>query len=252
MTIDHPNHVCLIIPCYNEAKRLATESFLHFLNNTTYVNLLFVNDGSTDQTLETLQHICATHENAALLDLRTNVGKAEAVRLAILHALTLPYEYVGYFDADLSTSLQESERMYQLLETEKELAYVMGSRIAKLGNTIVRDKLRHYLGRGVATFIDSFHLQLNTYDTQCGAKLMRTSLAKEVFQTPFVSRWLFDVEILSRIVGTFGRERTRKIVFEMPLKSWYHHKGSKINFQDLFRIPLDFLKIKKAYQLKNM
>jgi len=244
--IDYPK-VCLIIPCYNEAKRIDSQQYISFLTLNPTFSLLFVNDGSTDQTLTLIQEISNSHPRAYTLSIQKNMGKGESIRFAVLHACSKPYDFIGYFDADLSSPLAEGLAMLAILENTPCIDYVMGARIAKLGNNIRREGVRHYLGRVIATFIDSFFLKINTYDTQCGAKLMRSSLAVEVFKDHFTSRWLFDVEILARIISIYGRKKTKKMVFELPLRSWTHQEGSKLNVKDVFRIPLDFIRIKRKY-----
>ncbi|MGL5913223.1 MAG: glycosyltransferase, partial [Bacteroidales bacterium] len=76
----------IVIPCYNESKRLNLSAFTAFLQAQSSSYILFANDGSNDNTLEVLQSFVANFENASVYNLPHNVGKAEAVRQAILYA----------------------------------------------------------------------------------------------------------------------------------------------------------------------
>ena len=70
----------IVIPCYNEANRLDASAFRHLVR-IPGVDLLFVNDGSTDRTSIVLNEICVTMENRAILfSLACNSGKAEVVQ----------------------------------------------------------------------------------------------------------------------------------------------------------------------------
>ena len=187
------SNFCLIIPAYNEEKRLNIDQFLSFLTQNKHAALLFVNDGSIDNTALVLNKIKALNpDQVAILSLKNNVGKAESVRQGYLFALKKNFSFIGFFDADLSTPLNESLRMLESFNQNSQIEYVFGSRIARMGSNINRKGYRHYLGRIIATFIDTY-LRLSVYDTQCGAKLMRKELATVIFEQPFVSKWLFDV-----------------------------------------------------------
>ncbi len=70
----------IVIPCYNEADRLNVKAFAEFIKENEAIEFLFVNDGSTDETLRVLEGIRSiSAENTIILDLKVNQGKAEAV-----------------------------------------------------------------------------------------------------------------------------------------------------------------------------
>lgn len=81
--------------------------------------------------------------------------------------------------------------------------------------------------------------RLPVYDTQCGAKLFRRDLAARVFARPFISRWLFDVELLKRIPLDELRRRVR----EIPLEVWRDVPGSKLRLTDMIRSLVDLVRI---------
>src|SRR5215211_2353208 len=101
-------HIAIIIPCYNEQKRLRKSTFIEFANSNPSIHLIFVNDGSTDNTLQVIKEMVSFAKNIALVNLIKNCGKGEAVRQGILYALkNANLSYIGFLDADLSTSLGE-------------------------------------------------------------------------------------------------------------------------------------------------
>lgn len=232
----------IVVPCYNEAKRLKPEAFLVALADDPGLSFLFVNDGSTDATLELLRALQSeAPARVAIMDLERNCGKAEAVRLGMLDATHGPYELAGYWDADLATPLSAIGDLCHVLEN-KDVDAVFGSRVRLLGKTIRRRPMRHYLGRVFATCA-SLLLRLNIYDTQCGAKLFRNNSAlRAVLSVPFKVRWIFDVELLARFPlvmeapDDIGAERW----IEYPLREWVDVKGSKVKGSDYFKAALEF------------
>ena len=74
----------------------------------------------------------------------------------------------------------------------------------------------------------SMVLKLPVYDTQCGAKLFSNSIASQIFNKPFISKWLFDIELFSRAIILYGRQAIKETVVEIPLNEWEDKAGSKI------------------------
>lgn len=243
----------IIIPCYNEADRLNSRLFIDYLEKPSQTNFMFVNDGSTDSTLSVLQHLVDSFpEKVKTLSLPTNCGKAEAVRQGILAALKVGAKNVGYWDADLATPLSEIDRFLKKMHDDKAIRIIYGTRVKRLGGKIERHWYRHYFGRILATII-SFLLDLPTYDTQCGAKLFNGPLAQELFREPFISSWLFDVEILARSIGILGKDEMITCSYEIPLASWRDVGKSKIKSSYIPKIPYELIKIAHHYrrQLQN-
>ncbi len=242
----------IVIPCYNEAERLKPERF-HEFDDGGRTRFLFVNDGSTDSTLDVLRELArADEERFALLHLPHNCGKAEAVRRGLLHALTDDPDVVGYWDADLATPLNAIPQLCGLLETRKELEMVLGARVKLMGRRIERRAHRHYLGRVFATFA-SLVLRLPIYDTQCGAKVLRASpRLRRVLEEPFRATWTFDVELLARFLRFSAEEGVLdpgRAIYEYPLHEWYDAPGSKVRPADYLRAVRELATIWHAYDL---
>jgi dolichyl-phosphate beta-glucosyltransferase len=241
----------VVVPCFDEASRLNMRAIQEYGRRPGGAELLFVNDGSRDETLGLLEHLHGN--NPARFDylhLDTNRGKAEAVRQGILKALHSAPDYVGYWDADLATPLGDIDAFSRVLDAKPYVELVIGTRMCLLGHRIDRRPLRYWLGR---LFARSASLALGTrvFDTQCGAKLFRaTSSLAQLFEQPFRTRWIFDVEIFARIVH--ARRHTvqpqfRQIVYELPLDSWYDVAGSSVKSGDFVKAVGELAKIYWAY-----
>ena len=148
-------------------------------------------------------------------------------------------------DADLATSLEEC---YQLTNyVEGKISLVFGSRILKLDNNIKRKWYRFFFGRLVATAI-SKSLKLHLCDSQCGCKIFDPSLADKIFVEPFLSKWLFDVEIFFRAIKIYGRKNIKEHIKEVPLNEWVDTPDSRVSPWYFFRLWLDLYKISKKYK----
>lgn len=240
--------VCLIVPCYNEEKRLREEHFVSLLQERYDTSFCFVNDGSLDATQEILDSWRKRHQGKiTVLTLAKNCGKAEAIRRGVLHVLaTLKPDLLGYWDADVSTPLGELKHMLAAFEINPSCNLAMASRIRRLGSVIERRPVRHLLGRLFAMSASRV-LQLPVYDTQCGAKVFRAGIAPVLFERQFLTRWLFDVEILARLRNHLGRDGLLASAMEVPLHAWHDVNGSSLRPKDLLRVPFDLLRIGLYY-----
>lgn len=242
--------ITIIVPCFNEASRLPSEAFISALTANEKLSFLFVDDGSTDATIDVITDMEQRNSSQiSHLRLGINKGKAEAVRQGMLHALAHSNQYIGYWDADLATPLDEINTFAQLLETKGSIKIVCGARVQRIGADINRHWYRHYPGRIIATMI-SMVLGASTYDTQCGAKLLDRTIVEELFNQPFLSPWLFDVEIIARLICSIGKENLHNVLYEHPLSTWHDIGDSKISFSYLPKIPIELAKIYKTYHKK--
>lgn len=269
------NQLLLIIPCYDEETRINLEAYKTYFDRLEVKNIdfLFANDGSKDGTSSLIRNFIAKHNlqaNWFIFDNPQNTGKAGAVRNAFHWSKKhLPsktpqsntvavdfqkreaietdgniaptlYDWYGYWDADLATPLYEIQNMIRFRELfypRKEV--IFGSRILRLGSQIARSPLRHYLGRLFAT-VAFLVLKISSYDSQCGSKLMSRYMAEKAFAEPFISGWIFDIEIMLRLGETN--------ITEYPVVEWVDVPGSKVKiFKEAFRILKELYLIKQKY-----
>ncbi len=243
----HKNVVAVIIPCYNEEKRLRSAEFTKFVESNHGYQLCFVNDGSKDNTLEVLKDLQKGHEDyITVYDCEKNGGKAEAVRQGMLHMLKDPQvDYVGFLDADLSTNFADFEDLVSTI-SEGEFKIVSGSRITRMGANIAKESSREIISLTINKIIQKI-LGMPFKDTQCGAKIFTRDAAEYAFSKSFLTAWLFDVEIFMRMKKLYGKE-TEKYLCEQPLKRWVHEDGSKLSMKDSIKIVFQIFQIAVSYK----
>ncbi len=233
--------IILIVPCYNEEKRLDHGIFMESLEKNNQLHWLFVDDGSGDNTAGVIHGMMKRKPDRIFLhSMVSNHGKGEAVRQGLLKAIEMGATLTGYFDADLATPVSEVLRLLDIFK-KKDHKVLLGSRVFLLGRRIERKCWRFWLGRCFA-LIASRMLRLNVYDTQCGAKLILNfdNLAL-CLQKPFVSTWLFDVELIQRILKTGGLQVSD--FFEEPLLVWTDVGGSTLKARSFVTAFVDLIKI---------
>jgi glycosyltransferase involved in cell wall biosynthesis len=236
--------LALVVPCYNEAARFDPAEFLRLSRLRSDLALLFVDDGSSDSTADVLERLRASNPSHIQVHrLERNCGKAEAVRRGLVEALARGAVVVGYADADLSTPVDEILRLVTHLQERPAVEVVLGARVRLLGTEIERLPHRHFLGRIFAT-VASIALRVPVYDTQCGAKVFRASPAlAAALAVPFQSRWIFDVELLARLLrGTADAAPVPvQALNEVPLAVWRDVGGSKLRASSMLHAGLQLL-----------
>lgn len=230
--------VTLVVPLFNEASRW-NQSYWREMLAIESIHWLFVDDGSTDGTLNKVETLL-TECDGEILQLGNNCGKGNAVRLGLLSALERSSSGVGFIDGDgafdpfdVQTLVQKFESLTSSSAKGTDWECVWGSRVALAGHDIQRRASRHYLGRIIATLI-SPGLPNVPYDTQCGFKIFRSSADLQgCLTTPFFTKWFFDVELLQRWIQLTDRPMR---IWEEPLLHWRDVPGSKIKAASSARI----------------
>lgn len=243
--------VGVVIPCYNEEERLLSDEFLTFIDKNSGYHLCFVNDGSKDKTLEVLHELQKGREAfITVYDCEKNGGKAEAVRLGMLHmAQKEDLDYIGFLDADLSTDLTDFDDLVKTIETS-DFKIVSGSRISRMGANITKESARKIISLTI-NFIIRKILSMDFKDTQCGAKIFHKDVIDIAFKDQFVTQWIFDVEIFKRMSIHFGLKKAKAMLCEQPLRRWIHADGSKLSMKDSVRIVGQLAQIAWVYRSKN-
>lgn len=235
----------IVIPFYNEESRIIKKTYKDAFSRYGDFDFLLVDDSSNDQTPAILDSFSENFNNVIALKLNINSGKAQAIRAGVLSMNTETYDFVAYLDADLATPFEEIINLINYISSRKDIMVVMGARIKLLGNGVHRSLLRHYFGRIFATIISQIVLKVPVYDTQCGAKVFDAKLAKALFEKPFETKWIFDVELLLRYKALDAN--FHKKIVELPLNTWEEKEKSKIKPHEFLLFPFQLLKIYVKY-----
>lgn len=234
--------VAIIIPCYNEAKRLNYNEIEQLILKTKG-DIYFTNDGSNDNTVEVIKSIVFKHpERCFLINYTENSGKANTIYKSVnqIHQFD-KYDFIGYFDADFSTPASEIIRLIDELSL-RSCDFLFGSRILLLNSGIKRKYYRHIIGRVIITIIN-LKFKLGIYDTQCGAKLFSKAIIPKAFNQSFYTSWLFDVEIFIRL----KKQNLLQHGIEVPIFYWKDIEGSKLGWKTGFKILKELYLLNKKY-----
>src|SRR5690606_13229679 len=119
-----------VIPCFNEERRLRSSEFERLIDADSTIQLVFVDDGSQDETLQVLRRLQNSRPSrVSLVEQVTNQGKAEAVRQGLLAALEKGPQIVAYLDADLATPVDEALRLLKRTR-DSHCDVLLASRVA--------------------------------------------------------------------------------------------------------------------------
>lgn len=222
----------IVIPAYNEETRLAAtlERIAEYLGRQSppFVEILVVDDGSRDRTAQ----VAARFPGVRVLRNPGNRGKGYSVRHGMLEARG---EWTLFTDADLSTPLEELEKLWAAAREGAKVA--IGSRA--LDRTLIgvhQPRLRETSGRVFNLFM-RLATGLPFHDTQCGFKLFRSSAARMIFARQLLDGFGFDVEVL------FIARRLGYPVAKVPVR-WNDVAGTKVSLARGMKAFLDPLHIR--------
>lgn len=191
----------LVIPAFNEGKRIeqTLQRVLSYSNGMEGgMEILVVDDGSRDETASLVSRYARGHPQVKLFRLPRNRGKGAAVRFGMLAAAG---EYLCFSDADLSSPIEELERMIPLLKEGYDL--VIASRALPNSRILVHQgRIREGLGKSFNGCVGLL-FGIRYRDTQCGLKCFRSEAARAIFSRSRIGGFAFDVEVLllARLLG---------------------------------------------------
>jgi len=210
----------IVLPAYNEHERIAAtlEKIFAYANQRGWkLEVIVVNDGSTDDTAQIVTQYASRNSALRLLENPGNRGKGYSVRNGMLHAHG---DILLFSDTDLSSPIAEADRLFEAIRQGSDVA--IGSRWLKTELQVKRQPLyRQCFGRLFNVML-RLVLGLKLKDTQCGFKAFTRNAAQRLFPLQKIERWGFDPELL------YLAKKCSLVVTEVPV-AWSHREGTRIN-----------------------
>jgi dolichyl-phosphate beta-glucosyltransferase len=232
----------VILPAYNESTRIAgtLERILaHATQCGWNVEVIVVNDGSSDDTDEIVRQCAAEHPVVRLIDNPGNRGKGYSVRNGMLRARG---DILLFSDADLSSPIEEADKLFSAIGKGADIA--IGSRWLDRRLQIRRQPLHRRLFGRIFNLALRIILGLQFKDTQCGFKAFTRRSAQSIFSLQKIERWGFDPELL------YLAKKLGFTVKELPV-AWSHREGTRIHpLRDGIRMFGELLRV-RWYALKG-
>ena len=226
----------VVIPAYNEEQRIAgtLEQIYTYLEQQSYTfEVIVVDDGSTDLTVEVVKGIVKRFGHGTVLQRKENRGKGYSIRQGVFQARGT---YILFSDADLSTPIQEVDKLLRLVQQGYDIAF--GSRGLKDSDICVHQA---WYREGMGKIFNRIArlLRLTEFsDTQCGFKCFRANVAKALFSRQKIDHFSFDVEILALAL------QDGYTVEEAPVQ-WYNEPHSRVHvWIDSLKMLRDLLRIR--------
>jgi dolichyl-phosphate beta-glucosyltransferase len=225
----------LVVPAYNEESRLQTELphvFDYLRENFSTWEVLYVDDGSTDQTYRKLIQASQTHPEMRVLRLNKNSGKGRAIRTGLQAARG---DVILFSDADFSTPIEETGHLLKFVKDGYDI--VISSRGVTGSKVEVHQPLAREITGKIGNAIVQTLLLLPFQDTQCGFKLFRAEAVHRILPFLRIDGFAFDIEILTIAVAQGLK------IAEVPV-IWRNVLESKVRFHHTLQVFLDVLKIR--------
>ncbi|MFQ6100834.1 MAG: dolichyl-phosphate beta-glucosyltransferase [Anaerolineae bacterium] len=225
----------IVVPAYNEERRLPTTlpQVIDFAESQDYpVEVLVVDNASTDRTSDIAREIAAEHPIVSLL-FQPIRGKGAAVRKGMFEGRG---EYLFMCDADLAMPIEEASKF--LPPTLSDYDVAIASREAPGAVRHNEPWYRHLMGR-VFNLIVRLLAVPGIQDTQCGFKCFRREVAHAILSVQRIDGWAFDVEILHIA------QRRGYCLVEVPIH-WYYGEGSRVSpLYDSWNMLREVLRIRR-------
>ena len=234
-------YLSVVIPAHNEAERIGPtlEQVLAYLGRQSYTwEVVVVDDVSHDATAEVVAAFQQREPRLRLVQRSGKPGKGAAVQAGMLAARG---RRVLFSDADLSTPIEEAQKLLAAVENER-YDIAIGSRALPESDLRVRQPwYREAMGRIFNLMVRVVALH-GFRDTQCGFKLFRGEVAQDLFRRQTITGFAFDVEILFIAVKRGLR------VKEAPV-TWINSPRSKV---DPVRDSLRMMRDMSGIRIKSM
>ena len=226
----------VVVPCYNEEKRFQKgfDHYFSYLSKQKYPwELIFVNDGSKDNTLKLIRACAKDKSSIQVISYNKNHGKGYAIVQGIINAKG---KYILFTDLDHSVPINTVEGFFKHFERGYQVA--IGSRRIEGAKILIHQHfLREILGRGF-TLLVRLLIDWKIKDATCGFKTFEKNVAQKIFNKITIYDWAFDAEIL------FICKKLNIRVAQAPV-TWSDVRGTKVSLgKDVARSFFGLIKIR--------
>lgn len=235
--------ITIIIPVHNEEKRLVSSMrrTIEYCDKQEWdYELIFVEDGSTDSTVEIVQGLASRNNRIKLVSNPDRLGKGKAIRSGVLQA---EKKFVGYMDADLSADPAEFKRLLDFID---KFDIVVGSRLLR-GDLppIERPVIRSFLSSCYSRLFRLLFWGVRVHDPQCGFKLFNSNVARSLLTQIETNGFAFDCEVIAK-ASNLGFT-----IKEVPI-IWKHYYGSKVRIlPEIIKMARDLISVWCKIKISN-
>lgn len=212
------NSLSIVIPIFNEEQRLlkSLKKIKKFIKNKK-IEVIFINDGSFDLSRKIVEEFIINNNKIRIINLKKNIGKGGALKKGIQKA---KYQWILTLDIDLSVPITEILSWLKNKYINNENFIYFGSRSNKKSK--VKSKIYRDIFGKILSMLINLLLNLKISDTQCGFKLYKSNIAKQLFSKITRTGYEHDIEL------ALLARKSNLTIKELPV-TWTHKSGSKVN-----------------------
>lgn len=225
--------ISIIIPCYN-LENIVKTTVKNILENlekfSDSFEILIVNDGSTDNTLEVIQDIKNNHECIHVITYSQNKGKGYAVKTGILQSIG---SYIVFIDGDLDIT---SDAIQNYIEELNNFDLVIGSKSLQSSEIEIRQsrKILSDIFSSIVKFLTGLKIQ----DTQVGFKVGNGEDLRKIFKIMNIDGFAFDVELL--VIATKLNLRIKEMPVKLKIMKSFRFNSAVQMFYDVLKITYNY------------
>jgi len=225
--------ISIIIPCYN-LENIVKTTVKNILENlekfSDSFEILIVNDGSTDNTLEVIQDIKNNHECIHVITYSQNKGKGYAVKTGILQSIG---SYIVFIDGDLDIT---SDAIQNYIEELNNFDLVIGSKSLQSSEIEIRQsrKILSDIFSSIVKFLTGLKIQ----DTQVGFKVGNGDDLRKIFKIMNIDGFAFDVELL--VIATKLNLRIKEMPVKLKIMKSFRFNSAVQMFYDVLKITYNY------------
>lgn len=224
----------IIIPAYNEQDRIlyTIKSIVDYIQKyQKSAEIIVVDDGSSDNTTKVVKEFSERKKfYINVIKLEKNMGKGYAVKTGVINSVG---KYILFMDADNSTKIEE---LYKFEHHKNIYPIIIGSRKMLGSNISTKQPFHRRIISQIGSKLSSFLIK-DIKDTQCGFKLIKSDVAKFIFNKQKIKRFGFDLEVLAIA------QHYEFAILELPI-NWSDDRKSKLRpFRDAFLTLKEFILI---------